>query len=1167
MHQSIKKKRRWGAIAWGLIAIAAVIVAQGCNPTSMQNNMMDAAAELTCVAPTATQCGGSCVDTRVSTAHCGRCDNACPGAEDLCIGGTCQKLGPQGIAIGDTFGCSVASAQLRCWGGRGAARGDNPMSIEAPPQSGCIEVGLPGIVEVVAGASHTCVRLTDNAVRCIGSNARGQLGVPAAASPSNWVTPQGLGFVWQIVALRNGSCAITRDARREVKCWGNGNGPTVPQALALTDVAEITAGDEHICARKMTGEVVCWGQDRGGTLGRVELIGMYIGSPMQPVVGLPDSVVQIAAGLNYSCALRSNGEVYCWGAVPDGSSGAAPRLIPGFAGSRLLSAGNTHLCAITMANGVQCMGDNSQRQLGAPSLTDAFSVVPVAMAGLPADSPVVALRAVSGATCVQTRDERVFCVGRNQSALPLGRLGQVNPSQISTPTQPVCAVTCSGRNVRCPSGCVDVQSDTQNCGACGTRCTDDQLCQGGVCVPSIACPNDRTLCSGRCRDVLTDELNCGRCGNACPAGRGCVGGQCSNTPAVTIGNGSNHSCAIIAGGAVRCWGADARMQLGREPASGHTCTSTGVSAATQLTSSLGANHTCARLMDGTVRCWGANEAGQLGNNMSSVSSGPVIVLDTTLALGGVRKVAVGGSLSCALVDAAPQVRCWGSVEHLGGTMGRLSATVPNATDLVMGDRHVCVLDASGAVRCFGDNNFGQSLGRRDAMRRVVAAASPALIDLSSIAMGQTALNLAASSFGTYAVLANGEVVRWGGSLTAPEKVAGLTMVRRIAIGTSHGCALRRDDSVHCFGDNARGQLGDGTTQDRSVPAAVMGLSGADEIVAGDNHTCVRAVDGTVRCWGDNRLGQLAEGTMATMVTAAAPVTCFSACESPASGCGGLCVNLRSDARNCGACGVTCAAMESCVMGACAAIAMCTAPSVRCAAACADLQTDTRHCGSCGNACPAGQTCAAGRCEFRCPAEQRACTVAGTTTCVNHLTDTRNCGVCGTTCAAMQTCANGSCVGTGPLRITLTWDRMADLDLHVVPPGCESSHIFFGNTGSIMPVCGGQLDVDDVGVFCDPSGPMGAMCPRYLNGTGPENVYWTMAPPSGRYLVCVVPYNGPGTLVGGMAMYSPLTMPTTATVRVYEGAVLRTTFTRTFTSSMMSESCSATDPNFVGEFTL
>src|SRR5262245_11841162 len=82
------------------------------------------------------------------------------------------------------------------------------------------------------------------------------------------------------------------------------------------------------------------------------------------------------------------------------------------------------------------------------------------------------------------------------------------------------------------------------------------------------------------------------------------------------------------------------------------------------------------------------------------------------------------------------------------------------------------------------------------------------------------------------------------------------VVTHIATGVSHTCARLADGTVRCWGFNAVGQLGDGTTTDRQTPVAVTGLTAVAELAAGSSHTCARRTDGTAVCWGSNYYGQL-----------------------------------------------------------------------------------------------------------------------------------------------------------------------------------------------------------------------------------------------------------------------------------------------------------------------
>jgi len=83
---------------------------------------------------------------------------------------------------------------------------------------------------------------------------------------------------------------------------------------------------------------------------------------------------------------------------------------------------------------------------------------------------------------------------------------------------------------------------------------------------------------------------------------------------------------------------------------------------------------------------------------------------------------------------------------------------------------------------------------------------------------------------------------------------------QIAVGAGHACAVAGDGRVRCWGNNANGQLGDGTTDNALRPVLVSGLTRVLDIALGSDHSCARLVDRTVRCWGANYLGQLGDGT-------------------------------------------------------------------------------------------------------------------------------------------------------------------------------------------------------------------------------------------------------------------------------------------------------------------
>ncbi|HQQ62197.1 MAG TPA: hypothetical protein PLF22_01350 [Pseudomonadales bacterium] len=303
------------------------------------------------------------------------------------------------------------------------------------------------------------------------------------------------------------------------------------------------------------------------------------------------------------------------------------------------------------------------------------------------------------------------------------------------------------------------------------------------------------------------------------------------------------------------------------------CLAPAAHANTAVAIAAGDSHNCVLTSAGAVQCWGSNVAGQLGDGTTNQRNTPVAVSGLT---SGVTAIAAGKNHTCALTSAGA-VKCWGDNNYgdLGNNADSQSDTpvaVLGLTSGVMaiaaGEDYTCALTSTGAVKCWGDNFHGQ-LGDNTTITRFTPVA------VNGLSSGVTAI--AAGFNHACALISTGAVKCWGwnsyGQLgdntttqrNTPVAVSGLTSgVIAIAAGYQHTCALTSAGAVQCWGWNGNGQLGNNSYTTRYTPVAVSGLtSGVTAIAVGDVHTCALTSAGTVKCWGYNGYGQLGDGTTTT----------------------------------------------------------------------------------------------------------------------------------------------------------------------------------------------------------------------------------------------------------------------------------------------------------------
>lgn len=307
-----------------------------------------------------------------------------------------------------------------------------------------------------------------------------------------------------------------------------------------------------------------------------------------------------------------------------------------------------------------------------------------------------------------------------------------------------------------------------------------------------------------------------------------------------------HTCALLSGGAVVCWGFNHHGQVGDGSAYDRLTPVPAVGLESGVRGlAAGDRFTCAIRGDGSVACWGRNGRGQLGDGTVERRRIPT---STAPLPAPARAIATGGKHACALLETG-ELFCWGANDHAqlgdGSHSDRASpgaaAAPAGVLDVAAGDRHTCVLVQGGRVACWGGNRFHE-----------VSAADveeePAPAD---VPLAEPAVAIAAGGFATCAVLASGAVACWGGTMgTVPSAIPGPSNVVAVDVGTAGACAADSAGTVSCW-------------TKPSDAASVPGASGAVAVSVGYWQSCAVLPGGAVRCWGQNYAGELGDGTRET----------------------------------------------------------------------------------------------------------------------------------------------------------------------------------------------------------------------------------------------------------------------------------------------------------------
>ncbi|NBT26149.1 MAG: RCC1 repeat-containing protein [Actinobacteria bacterium] len=452
-----------------------------------------------------------------------------------------------------------------------------------------------------------------------------------------------------------------------------------------------------------------------------------------------------------------------------------------------------------------------------------------------------------------------------------------------------------------PTATVPVAANSQSAASVSSR--DDAAVVGYPFTSLVAGG------SHSCGLTVAGKAYCWGDNSAGQLGDGTTGTPRTTPAAVGVGMvfaslaaGAAHTCGLTSEGVAYCWGGNDSGQLGigtsgtgLQDRSADKNVPTAVSGGISFRSLVaGAYHTCGLTSSWTTACWGLNESGQLLPHTSGNRNSPM----EEVGLRFTRLVA-GSSHTCGL--EAGGAYCWGA--HPAGSTPQLVVGAYSFANITSGASHACGLTASGTAYCWGNNASGQlGDGTTVGVTSPVAVSGGQVLSSSgqffstggqffSALSGGGSFTCGITTDGGYAIDVTVHTVTycWGSNrygqigdgspgdgTTSADRLAPVLikrLFRSLATGGDHACGLNTTGVAYCWGRNDKGQLGDGTTINRSTPTTVnisavpvvvptpsVEKAAFSSLAAGGYHTCGLTSAGAAYCWGANSSGELGDGT-------------------------------------------------------------------------------------------------------------------------------------------------------------------------------------------------------------------------------------------------------------------------------------------------------------------
>ena len=762
-------------------------------------------------------------------------------------------------------------------------------------------LNITQVENIAAGAYHSLACTKEGKIAAWGTNGNGQLG---NGSMTDSLTPIWVKNISQVIDVRAGmyhSLAIKQDGT--VWAWGKnasgqlGNGLTADQSLPvqvkkIEHIIAVDGGLSHSIALKDNGSVWAWGGDANGVLGNGTLQSAI--TPVQ--VSVLTDVIAICAGAKHNLALKNDGTVWAWGANQFGQLGTnnkqdslVPIKIPGITNALFIGAGENHSLIVLDNGSVWTFGNNDSGQLGDQTTTP--SALPVQVYG-PKGQGMLSLGTPLPPAIQLLEDQASSRVGFtlfDQESAPqdlIVSVGSANPTLIPqdklffecnlascalwfTPT-----VNAYGSAIIRINVSDGLQSELKEIHVNVLPINDppiissiqDQITDENTPTQSLSFTIDDI-------ETLPDDLT--------------ITGASSNLNIVSIENiqfsgfGAYRAVKVIPN-AKQFGSSDITIFVSDGKSSASTTFKVTVNAAPKIsdigdliiTEDMSTDFIQFTISDTETSASQLIVTGSSSNSalipdkniIISCINGKCTVMATPLKnQSGTAIISVQVSDGSAKIVDTFQL----TIEPANDPPELTIFTENDIPSIAAGGYHNVVLKSNNDLWAWG-NNDSRQLG---ADITTMYQNYPVQVQDLSMIIGITA----GEKFSA-AVCGDGSVWTWGDNLKGqlgngtsgpdqitaiPTRVSNLYDMVKIDAGYAHIAVVKNNGTLWTWGNNEDGQLGIGTSgylYNQSTPVQVPGLDRVNSVTAGYAHTVALLKDGSLRAWGSNRAGQLGNGT-------------------------------------------------------------------------------------------------------------------------------------------------------------------------------------------------------------------------------------------------------------------------------------------------------------------